>query len=156
MGHNTIIFVASPKLGTDVRVYSINNNSAGYTNLDQSELENGTMETATVRIDSHKNYADGDAPTPIVFKGTGGTVKRDMPGGKETTPVFEFKYVIPHIDTKEWLFTKTSKYGSIPDFRTPDKPDNPIPDPEEDGGMDSNSIMLAVVLMVAAVVAVNM
>ena len=97
VGHNTIIFVASPKLGTDVRVYSINNNSAGYTNLDQSELENGTMETATVRIDSHKNYADGDAPTPIVFKGTGGTVKRDMPGGKETTPVFEFKYVIPHI-----------------------------------------------------------
>ena len=35
-------------------------------------------------------------------------------------------------------------------------PDDPNPNPEEDGGMDSNLIMLAVVLMVAAVVAVNM
>ena len=35
-------------------------------------------------------------------------------------------------------------------------PDDPNPNPEEDGGMDFNLIMLAVVLMVAAVVAVNM
>ena len=38
----------------------------------------------------------------------------------------------------------------------PDDPDPDDPNPEEDGGMDSNLIMLAVVLMVAAVVAVNM
>ena len=139
VGFSTIIFVARPELDKDVRVYSTNNDSTGYKNLDRSEVENGTTAKVAVRIDNHKNYVDGEAPTPIVFTGTGDTVKRDMPGGKETTRVFEFKYVIPHIDTKEWTFTKTKKIGGIPQLNTPDKPDEPDPDdidpdPEEDGG----------------------
>ena len=83
-------------------------------------------------------------------------------GPPEKTPLFTFQYTIPLFDPEgsgEWEFTKTGRSGGVKDWSTPVKPDNPDPDdpnPEEDGGMDSNLIMLAVVLMVAAVVVVNM
>ena len=75
-------------------------------------------------------------------------------------PLFTFQYTIPLFGGDQpWDFTKTGRSGGVTNWDTPVKPDDPDPDdpnPEEDGGMDSNLIMLAVVLMVAAVVAVNM
>jgi hypothetical protein len=79
--------------------------------------------------------------------------------------VFNFKYTIPFYTATAqdppWTFTKTGRSGGVPDWTSPVKPDpinvDPDPDPDKpDEGMDSHLIMLAVVLMVATVVAVNM
>ena len=59
----------------DVAVMPQNKESTGYT---EPRGGVGTTSTATVRIDGHTNYGDGDTLTPIVFTGTGGTVKRKL------------------------------------------------------------------------------
>ena len=90
-------------------------------------LKKGTPQKATVRIDGNKHYGHEHAPTPIVFMTT-------------DNKTFEFNYLIPFYNNQPWTFTKTT---------TP-------PDPPPSEGMDSNLIMLAVVLMVVVAVAVNM
>ena len=102
--------------------------------------------------------------TPLVFTNEERTLLYKPVGGGKSypTPVFNFKYTLPIFTATAqdppWVFTKTGRSGGVADWTSPVKPDpNPDPDPDpEDEGMDSNLIMLAVVLMVAAAVAVNM
>ena len=125
---DTIVFTEIPQGegSQDIEVYSKNTDSTGY-----DPLKKGTPQKATVRIDGNKHYGHEHAPTPIVFTTT-------------DNKTFEFDYLINCFDDQPWKFTKI----------TGPTPDNPKPKP--DWGMDSNLIVLAVVLMVAAAVAVNM
>ena len=160
--HNRILFIANkPPVGeeqTEVVVFSNNKEPTGYDSNNPDEWKSGN--TASVTID-HSVNAPKD--TPIVFTSLKKEVTRKPAGGAppEKTPLFTFQYTIPLFGGDQlWEFTKTNRPGGVKNWSTPAKdpinldPDDP--DPDEAGGMDSNLIMLAVVLMVAAALAVNM
>ena len=160
--HNRIIFVGKPMpdgtKGTEVAVFSDINDPPAFDdakNLNPSVKINHTM--------------NAPKDTPLVFTNEERTLPYQPQGGgkKFPTPVFNFKYMIPFYTATAqdppWTFTKTGRSGGVADWTSPVKPDpnNVDPDPndpkpEEDGGIDSHLIMLAVVLMVATVAAVNM
>ena len=106
--------------------------------------------------------------TPLVFTNEERTLSHRPKGGGKSfpTPIYNFEYTNPFFgDDKPWVFTKTGRNAGVADWTSPLKPDpidvDPDPDPEDpkpekDEGMDSNLIMLAVVLMVVAAAAVNM
>ena len=129
-------------------MYSKGTNSTGYIPLNREEIEKGTTATATVAIDGDKNCGGGDAPTPITFTGNGLVVTH----GTERTPVFTFEYVLPYIDANTWTFTKTQNTGGIHNWHTPTKDDPPPPYEEGD---KSHLIMIAVIMILAVAVAVN-
>ena len=169
--HNRIDFLANqPPSGeedTQVQVFSNNNDpDPGYDSSNPDEWKSGN--NPSVKLDHSYHVPQ---VSPLVFT----NLKKQIPynpsgvGAPYPTPVFTFEYQIP-LFTKNagdppWVFTKTGRSGGVKDWDTPIKdpkpiggdPDNPvaIEDPV-DGGMDSNLIMLAIVLMVATVIAVNM
>ena len=162
MQHNRVLFIANkPPAGeeqTEVAVFSNNNEPTGYNSNDPDEWKSGNNPSVTI---DHTVNAPKD--TPLVFTSLKETTQYRPAGGAppHPTPVFTFEYTLPLFgDDQPWEFTKTGRSGGVKDWSTPEKgdPNNPInvDDPEEGRGMDSNLIMLAVVLMVAAALAVNM
>ena len=159
--NNRIVFLArEPPPGeekTEVVVYSNNDEPTGYDNDNPNEWSTGKNPSVTI------DHALGvPISTPLEFTSLQKREKRTPAGGgtPEQTPMFTFKYILRIFgDDGPWEFTKTTKTGKVKDWTSPLKPDPPIdvdPDPKPEEGMDSNLIMLAVVLMVAAAVAVNM
>ena len=113
------------------------------------------------------HWLNAPKDTKLVFTNEQRTLPYKPAGGGASypTPIYNFKYRLPIFgDDGPWTFTKTGKSGGVADWTTPERPiptpvddDDPVdPKPEKDEGMDSNLIVLAVVLMVAAAVAVNM
>ena len=72
----------------------------------------------------------------------------------EKTPVFTFEYEIPHIGRPKWVFTKTGNTGGIHDWGTPVKP-KPDPDVDDKEGDNSQLIMIALIVILAAAVAAS-
>ena len=85
-----------------------------------------TPQAAIVRIDGNKHYGFTHAPTPIVFTTT-------------DNKTFVFEYLIPLYDDRPWTFT--NKTTTTPPTRM--------------SRMDTNLIMLVVIMMVLAALAVR-
>ena len=167
--HNRIVFYArEPPPGeekTEVSVHSTNDEPTGYDSSNPNEWQTGNNPSVTLN-----HWMNAPRDTPLVFTSLQRREKRKPAGGvlpSEQTPMFTFQYRLPIFgDDGPWLFTKTNRSGSVKDWTSPvkpdpipdddDDPDPPKPNPGEDEGMDSNLIILAVVLMVGAAVAVNM
>ena len=162
--HNKIQFVANrPPEGekdTEVAVYSNNSDPTGYDSSNPDEWQTGKHPSVTL---DHKVNVDLDSP--LVFTNLVEQIPYQPQGGGPPypTPKFTFEYTIPlftaNAQDPPWVFTKTGRSGGVKDWDTPLKDPKPFgdddPDPE-DGGMDSNLIMLAVILMVVAAVGVRM
>ena len=164
--HNRIDFVAnrSPEgqKDTKVQVFLQNDDPNGYDSNNPDEWQTG--KNPSVKIDH--SIGGVAKETPLTFTNQRTEIQYQPQGGGPPypTPSFTFEYTIPLFGDGPWEFTKSGRSGGVKDWDTPLKDPKPVGDPDnpividdpQDGGMDSNLIMLAVVLMVAAVVAVNM